>query len=106
MHDFANDQDFGFSPSERKAEICNLVFKSVLTLIFLVNYSFVLYVASTMNYKVRADDGTHQDEFMFDSIFNLMLIILGYDIVLLIRIILKIYMICMWRNKNIDPTLV
>ena len=82
----------------------------LLVLVFLigmlVNIAYATYVYGNLLYELYEFDQKWDTQFLlsYSTLVKLFVFFLGFDIVFIIRIILRIYFIKQWSNMKTDPT--
>lgn len=102
MHLLHDDQQIGFTRDDRNKKIkgfrCSLFF----FLILFINTSAQIYYFLWLNYTTDNDAGPNK--FQWDELMETCIFFILYDIVFFIRVCKCIYLIRIWKNKNINPT--
>ena len=100
FHAIFDDQIIGITQKDRTKKIRSHVFWIFVLLLIIVDCTYILYWLYHLHDKM-GDVDIEGHLWLKTKIF--MYIVVGISS---IRIIGRTYLICKWRNKNIDPTMI
>jgi len=69
-----------------------------------LGYTTVVYLRTNYLVNTASQGKSNANHFTNDELLRLCIFFIGFCIVFLTRLILRIYLICKWSNKKIDPT--
>ena len=104
MYQMHDDSEYGFTPAKRSKHVRQLCRSICFHTFLLVNVLSVITIGFALNI-LHEDEDHKSGDLEYDALLKLSLFLLGFAVIFIIRIILRVILIYKWKNIKLDPTM-